>query len=380
MWSYIANSVKIFLLLEPYKILFFMGAIFAMVGSMLWFFLQIGFINFYPKAAHANLMFFGFLWSFISGFLMTAIPKMTRTQAATPIEMAFTILLIILQLLFNLSNKTEITVAVFILQIALLFYFGLSRILKIKKIPFVGFIFLPVGFIQAILGGVLYLAEYEPVRSAPYILYGESLIFNLILGLGSRLIPVISRLPNALSPDVASKKEIWTKPLLVLFFFNLGIWLQIFGHTDLGTVFKIIAVGLAAIFHFGIFRKPVVISSVGIGLKISILFMLAGLVLNFSYFNYGLAALHLVYIGGFSLLTIMISFRVIVSHGGQDIAYEVSSRRIAWISYTISSAAVLRFLGMFNYSSVYISASVILLSLAALLWLGKHFSILRQLP
>ena len=357
-----------------------MGAIFAIAGSMLWLFLQMGIINFYPKTAHANLMFFGFLWSFISGFLMTAIPKMTRTKAAHPYEMGFTVLLITLQFFLNLANKTEISMAIFILQIGLLFYFGLSRILKNKKIPFVGFIFLPVGFIQAIIGGVLYLAEYEPVRNAPYILYGEALIFNLILGLGSRLIPVISRLPNALSPDVVSKKEIWTKPLLVLVFFNLGIWLQIFGQTDLGTIFKIMAVSMAAVFQFGIFRKPVVISSVGIGLKISILFMLAGLVLNFSYFNYGLAALHLVYIGGFSLLTIMISFRVIVSHGGQDIAYEVSSRRIAWISYTISSAAVLRFLGMFNYSSVYISASVILLSLAALFWLGKHFSILRQLP
>ena len=372
-------EISNFFAVEPYKILFPLGAFFAILASLLWFVFSVGFINFYPKSAHSNLMFFGFLWSFIAGFLMTAIPKMTKTNLAKPFEVSIAFLLIVSQAFLNLHNQLRISVALFFVQVAMLLFFGAARVIKSGKIPFVGFIFLPVGMLQAMLGAVLYLLDFEVAKNFAYLLYGEALIFNLILGLGSRLIPVISRVPNAISPDVRSKKELWLAPIAVLFLLNVGIWLQLFGFTDSGAGLKFLAILAAAIFQLSLLKKPLVFSMLGLGIKAAVTLMLLGQFMSLSHFGYGLAAMHLVYIGGFALLTIMISFRVILAHGAQDIGYEISSKRIGCISFVIALAAILRFIGMFNYSSPYISASILLLILAMLLWLGKHFKILKSI-
>ena len=135
---------------EPYKFLFPLGVFSAVLSVLLWFFFNYKWIDFYPRGAHSNLMFFGFFWSFISGFLMTAIPKMTRTKPASILDITSAVFLVVLQIFFNLLNWQKISLVLFTVQASGLLLFGMSRIVKHGRLPFSGFVFLPVAIVQAV--------------------------------------------------------------------------------------------------------------------------------------------------------------------------------------------------------------------------------------
>ena len=136
------NSVKNEERIEPYILLFPTGCLLGFLGLVFWIFFQLGWIQFYPRALHGNLMFFGFLWSFVAGFLMTAVPKMTSTSAAHIGEISFAVALVFIQMVLNVRNLTDISVFVFLMQNAFLLFFVVRRFLVNRKVPFFGFIFL----------------------------------------------------------------------------------------------------------------------------------------------------------------------------------------------------------------------------------------------
>lgn len=364
---------------EPYRFLFPAGAILGVVGSSLWILFQLQWIHFYPRFAHANLMYFGLLWSFVAGFLMTAIPKMTSSSAVRNWEIGTAVFLALSQLILNLLDHVNISVLVYALQSLFLIFFVVRRFLVHKKVPFSGFMFLPLAFLQSLLGVILFYQSDFQNRQVVTVLCGDAFVLNLILGLGSRLIPVISRLPNALLPNEAAKRDAWMVPSLIAIFLNLGFWFQLASFESLSYSFKTLAVAVACTLFFKIFVRPMKWSFVGMGLKASVVLLFLGQVLSLSFFQMGLAAIHLMYIGGFSLITFLISTRVMLAHGSQDLSYEVSSWRIAAISVLFVVSSLLRFAAGTNVMGLYVFLSVLLFVISMGLWGHKFFSILFSL-
>lgn len=361
---------------EPYRYLFPVASLLGILGAFLWLFLQWRWVAFYPRVAHGNLMYFGLIWTFIAGFLMTAIPKMTGTSPAKPWEISLAAIMPLGQLLLNFLNQTDISIYLFAIQIIFLVIFILQRFLVKKRIPFSGFMFLPLAFTQALLGVALFVISGAVNREAVTLLCGEAFILNLIVGLGSRLVPVISRLPNALLPSEASTNETWLLPSIVAVLLNLSYILQIAGYSRIGVVLRVIALALGFVKLLKLFTKPVRWNVVGIGLKAALVFILVGTALSYPNLHTGLAGLHFLYIGGFALVTFLISIRVLLSHGEQDLSYEISSKRIAAIILLFSFSAVLRFVSGVQVMSFLITVSVLAFSLAIVLWLIKFFSVL----
>lgn len=363
--------------IEPYRLLFPLGIFIGILGVLLWLLFQFGWIRFYPRAAHGNLMFFGLLWSFVAGFLMTAIPKMTSTKPAQILEISAAVSLSFIQLVLNIRNLTDASVALYLLQNLFLVFFIVRRFLVHRQIPFFGFIFLPMAFIQSFIGiSLFWIGSFD--KNLILLFCGEAFILNLIVGLGSRLIPVISRLPNALLPTEKTKFKLKLWPLFAFILINTGYWIELFGLKDLGLAVKIIGLAIAMIKLFRIFTKPVTWSYVGISLKISVLMLLVGNFLNFSFLNYSLAGLHMIYIGGFTLITLMIATRVMLAHGGQTLEYEVSAPRIAWVSAMILLSAILRWLAGVQITSLFLSISVLFFITAVVTWSVQFIKILNS--
>jgi uncharacterized protein involved in response to NO len=181
---------------NPYKPLFTLGALSGILGVSIWWFFKTNLISFYPRQAHIQIMIFSFLWSFVAGFLMTAIPRMTSSQLAKNYEVILAVVLVIVQLGLNSFNLTTLAVYVYLSQILLILIFIVNRFAQKKKIPFDGFFFMPTAFIMCLIGIILFIIYKEEMYIRLFC--GEAFIMNLILGLGSRLIPALSRLPNAL--------------------------------------------------------------------------------------------------------------------------------------------------------------------------------------
>lgn len=362
---------------EPYRILFPLGALVGALGVLLWVMFSWRFIQFFPRKAHSHLMFFGFLWSFVAGFMMTAVPKMTRTSAASYLEIFTACLFVLIQLVLNIRSMSDHSVHIFAAQnIFLLIFFG-RRFWVHRVLPFSGFVFIPVAFLQSFLGALLFYLNSS--TQFVYLLCGEAFLMNLIFGLGSRLVPVISRLPDALSPTEASKANLWLKPLAVLTLVNLGYLLEAFGWDEVGKLTRLLGLIFGAVMMIGLFRVPTRWSISGVGLKLSVVFILLGQTLNLSFFDWKLAGLHLTYIGGFSLITILISVRVMLAHGQQELDYEVNSRRLSLIVLSFLSAAVLRALSGNQIISLGMTLSVFLFSAGLALWAWKFMRILQNL-
>lgn len=362
--------------LEPYVLLFSTGCLAGVIGLVFWIFFQFGFIQFYPRALHGNLMFFGFLWSFVAGFLMTAIPKMTSTLPAQVSEISIGVGLVFFQVVLNVRNLTDAPVAIFLMQNVFLLFFILRRFLVNRKVPFFGFVFIPMAFAQSILGVALFYFYND--RNLFLQFAGEAFILNLILGLGSRLIPVISRLPNALLPNERSNSDSLLRPVITLLFINIGYWCDIFDFKTVGAALRILGTLFAAIYLLKLFVKPVTWSFVGIGLKIAVVLLTLGQILSFPLLNNILAGQHFIYIGGFSMITLLVATRVMLAHGGQSLNYEITSKRLILVILLFFLSALMRFSIGNDISNYIVSGSALLFVIALGIWFLQFFKILNS--
>lgn len=359
---------------SPYKLFFPLGVFCAVLGVGLWILFQVRAISFFPRMAHGQLMFFGFLWSFIAGFLMTAVPKMTATAHASYAEMFAPFAMVVLQIVFNIRNETNLTYVCLLVQNLALLFFLIRRLKSVQKIPFWGFIFIPTAFVILMIG--LVMSFFFKDQTFMFILSGEAFVLNLILGLGSRLIPVISRLPNSLMPNqISEKKSVGIEHIGFLIFLNASYFIQLFLDYRIGVTIRLILLGYAMIKYFRIFDKPMQKTVVGFGLKMSLaLFFISHIFLLLSPV-YSLAAAHVLYIGGFSLLTLLIATRVILAHGGQTLEYEVSSKRTVFILVLLAFSSLGRYLIGANITSAWLLAVVALFIVAILIWISKFIQI-----
>lgn len=360
--------------LSPYKLFFPLGVFCAVLGVVLWVLFQTRMISFFPRIAHGELMFFGFLWSFIAGFLMTAVPKMTSTKSANYLEIFTPLTCVILQVIFNIRNEHNMAYVCILLQNLALFFFLLRRLRLIKKIPFWGFIFIPTAFFVLLVGLVMSFIYKD--QSYLFTLSGEAFVFNLILGLGSRLIPVISRMPQALMPNQISEKNgIRLEHVIFLIILNASYFIQIYLDYRLGVALRLVMLTYAMIKYFRIFEKPLQKTVVGLGLKISLGLFFMSHVISLLNSSYNLAAIHVLYIGGFSLLTLLIATRVILAHGGQTLEYEVSSKRTISILVLLVISSLGRYFVGAQITSAWLLTVVILFLLAILIWISKFIQI-----
>lgn len=363
---------------DPYSYLFPLGILSATLAVLLWVGFDLKWIHFFPKQAHANLMFFSFFWSFIAGFLMTAIPKMTQTFAAQKAELAITVGFVILQWLVNLNNQIYFSVLLFFIQSLVLLTFVIRRFLKKKQLPFEGFIFLPAAFVSAIIGLICFFIKGEEAYSLLYLFSGQAFVLNLICGLGSRLIPVLTRIPMSLSPDQKGSVSKMKEMIILMLTLNTTFLIEAFYTEKLGYALRFIVFSIILIRYFKIFHKPSIRSFVGIGLRLSLYVMvfsyLALAVMNGAV----LPILHFVFIGGFTLVTLMVATRVTIAHGGESLDLELKSKTLILTSVTLLISAFSRFQNGSQFSGFWMNLAVLFFLIGLYTWFIRFFKIMGK--
>jgi len=358
---------------EPYTYLFPVGLLSAVLGAILWLLFQMQIISFYPRAAHGHLMYFGFLWSYIAGFLMTAIPKMTQSKSARSWEILVAIGLVCGQVFLNYTNQLEYVSFVTVAQMVFIIVFVARRFFMTQIIPFSGFVFLPVALVAGFLGSLIQVWSFSQntIVNLPIIL-NQAFVLNLICGLGSRLIPVLSRLPQAINPDVVDHKKQLKEIVLVLVFLNLGFVFEAFNYFQLGSFVKFLSVFYISFRFFKIHQRPTVNTFLGWGLRVSIVTMLIGYLLSAILMELNsLATMHLVFIGSFTAITILISTRVTLAHGGLALDFELTTKTLVLVTLCFVISAISRMLAGLNVLSLYIVTSIAFYLLGLLLWSWK---------
>ena len=136
----------------PHQLFFPLGVLSSLIAVLVWILTPLRLFEAPALFIHSKLIFGGFLWSFITGFLMTAVPKMTGTRAASPLEVGISLVLVLLLIVQSLSLQSSPFYFTHAALMVWLSAFAARRFFaRVKPVP-VFFSHVGLAFLSGLLG------------------------------------------------------------------------------------------------------------------------------------------------------------------------------------------------------------------------------------
>src|SRR5438128_743563 len=179
---------------DPYRIFFPLGIILGVMGDSIWPLYYFGITQGYSGRAHAFVQTDGFLFSFIAGFLLTAIPRFTGTEAPSKkTQYVLAAIVIVCATAFEF-HFFEIGNAVFVAAHIMLIALAVRRFLRRQQDPPETFSFVGFGLISGMLGALIDAGIAWNIIAPSWDLLGkrlltEGMVLLLVLGIGGFLGP-----------------------------------------------------------------------------------------------------------------------------------------------------------------------------------------------
>jgi uncharacterized protein involved in response to NO len=310
--------------IQPYRILFPIGLTCGLLGAGVWPLHAFGVVP-YPGVLHRLLMIQGFELSFVLGFLLTAMPGFTKGEPCRPAELwlaTFLAASIGIAAVLGATRAAEIAFALSVLLVILVLArrLGPSPSPRPPELVFVGF-----GLLLGLAGALIQIAAGGiDVFGGRLISLG--MVLSLVLGLGGLLVPTfIGMRDPLLIPGVASVHEPRRRLALyvaIIGLLTLAFVAEAFDQPWLGAWLRAIPATVMILLVWKLARLPGRHDAPAFAMWGSGWLVLLGLWLAALLPTFTLGALHLVFIGGFALLTLGIGTRVLVSHGRYPLADE----------------------------------------------------------
>lgn len=186
------------------------------------------------------------------------------------------------------------------------------------------------------------------------IFFFKGMVLAMILGVGSRLIPALTgwaELPKFQISKKADGKQsrLSVNPYWVFhaIAYVVALSLELRDYPVPGSLLLALVVSSIAIRAWKIHRLPNVKTPFAHAIWISCYFILFGLWGNVFFPQYSVHVLHLLYVGGFGSLTMMIASRVVNSHGGYNVARTEKSKIYYFILGILLMASLTRVFAFF---------------------------------
>lgn len=309
-----------------------------MVGVALWPLFAWHKITIYPGLIHPRVMIEGFLTCFICGFLGTALPRLLDV---TRFRLWETLLLaagLVATTVFHLLGKTIAGDMSFLFTLTFLVGFLAVRFPSRKDNPPPAFVLVALGLTSGVAGTALQILLQTrstlPVWAATLgkLLLNQGFILLPIMGIGAFLLPRFFNLPTKQNfPESTSLPPGWGKRAVFALGAGLvvisGFFLEAFGQTRWGAALRFLAVLL-------FFYKEVPThlakggGSLSFALRVSLFSIPTGYLLIALRPERTFSFLHVLFITGFSLLTLTVASRVILGHSGQSSKFKLRLKSI----------------------------------------------------
>jgi len=364
---------------EPFRVFFPLGIIAATLGVLLWPAFYAGWISFYPVFAHPRMMIQGFLACFVIGFLGTAGPRILSAPRIKPLELLLLLSGVISCIFFQLRGDWQTGDSIFLGTIILLLGGLLTRALFLRKdLPPPPLLLAVFGLLSAIAGIVIIKlimkvgGDASVMRFANLLLYQGFLLLP-VMGIGTFFFPRLLGVDAKKAPPGRSR-WIFTGAfaLAILATFVVESWLS--AQTGLALRAVLCCAFMLREVHW-LKKAEKIPGSLSMAMKTALYCGAYGLLAAAIIPQRHVAFEHLLYIGGFALLTLVVASRVLLGHSG-DIA--IAGKKL-WIvriltgltvlaAMTRISADLLPKMQISHYKyAAWLSAFVFLL------WAGWHF-------
>lgn len=331
--------------MDGYRYFFPAGWALGIYGVVLWLLFPHQLVA-YPGLFHPEVMMGGFFLCFVCGFLMTAAPKFTASFGPARWEQYTAQTLIALLFASLIPPGKTYFYAVVLLLFLFLIQFLARRFLARKANPPDAFIFVGFGLASGLLGNVILLSgEFFDVPGTLYS-FGRSMflqayIFSLVLGVGSRLIPALfgwTPLPTE-AHKLPPKLKVFVT--LAIVFFATYVC-EALGHTQPANILRALVFTVIGINFWRLLKLPKRRERQPFWLWVSAWFLILGQWGVGLFPAYRIHALHVVFISGLALMTLMIATRVCLSHGQHDMGLEKSSKALLFGALLIIFAGLTR--------------------------------------
>ncbi len=313
---------------DPYRLFFPLGWLLAVAGL----------VAVLPAAAelpgpaglrfHSIAMLEGFVTAFAYGFLFTFVPRRTGTDAPRAWQLAAAAVAVIAAPAAAAAGRFAWAHAAWACGVVVVVQFALSRLARsgaARRVPG-AFVWVPVGLCAGLVGAVLAavaLGRTLPQWAAPEVwalgraLLLQGLIPPLVIGVGTILVPQLTR-GIAAPPtfDAATLRRGRVLHGIAALVFVATFPAEIYVDSRAALTLRATVVYAVLIAAARIDRLPTVPGLHRTLLWISAWLLPSGWLLAALAPRLRGPALHLVFLGGFALMVLSISFHVILSHGG----------------------------------------------------------------
>lgn len=322
---------------EAYRLFFPLGLVVGLAGVAVWPLHYLFGVGHYPGLEHSFIQVNGFLYCFIAGFLLTAVPRFTGSPLPSPAFLA--------------ALATAVVVASFAYALGDLGWghrlFLLAHVTLISRLAFAFsrrkkrppdlFALVGLGMLMGLGGGLLLVSSDFGWISvlwsrAGLRLISEGMVLSLVMGIGGFLEPRLMG-TIAFETDASGRPRFSDQPDYVVIALAAASGLAVFAATLLETRWNVHAAGwgralVVTGFLFSttpFWRLPVRRTAVAWCVWIANLFILAAVWMAPVVPRFRTDAVHMLFMGGYSLLILAIGTRVSLAHGNHDLAEEAGS-------------------------------------------------------
>lgn len=317
---------------EPYRFFFPLGMLMALAGVFHWPLYFFGITQAPSAYFHSSLQTQAYLMCFVVGFLMTAMPRFSGSFPAARGEMAFMAALVLANAVFLMFGFWTWAQLCFLGILVSLLRFAVKRIGG-KKSPGVSppleMVWVPFAILHGIVGSVLMLVNAiwklpAPWYQAAKLLNEQGFILCIVIGVGGFLAPrlmgtfrvltVPGKMPDA--PETIRLKRRVLKAHLtagLLFFLSFGLGVY---FPRMSYALRALIITLEYAWTCSWLRFPRTTDLYVRLLWVSLCLVVTGSWGAAVFFQYRTAMLHILFIGGFSLMIFAVATMVTLSHGG----------------------------------------------------------------
>ena len=308
---------------EPFRWFFVLGAVLSWLGVGHWLFYVTGVTRTYSCQSHGLIQTQGFLVAFALGFLLTALPRRTRSQPPTVAEIAVFTFGLLATTIGALAEDFAAAQIGYIAIFLALIRFAASRFLGAAagRRPPAAFVLIPIAVMHGLVGALLIAVDRggdQWVSGLGFPLVEQGVFLCLVVGVGGLILPLMSGTPPP--PDLGSSPRETKKAIL---YAMVGItvfasfWLEHAGSAIVAPVARALAVsaGFAVARAWQLPKKP------GLHRRVvwfSMWMIPLGLLLSVVFPDFRVAALHLTFVAGFGLMAFAVATHVSLSHLGME--------------------------------------------------------------
>ena len=311
---------------EPFRLFFPLGVLLAWVGIGHWLLYALGVTQTYSCQLHGLVQMQGFMMAFAVGFLLTAIPRRTQTAPPAAAEMALLTAALVATTAAAVGERWVAAETAYLAVFGVVLRFALRRLRAAAgaRRPPAAFVLVPFAIFHGVVGGLLVLAATLPGVPGTLMALGrlfveQGVFLCLIVGVGALVLPLMAGAPPpadlGATPAEKRKAIVYAGAGITIALSLVVEWL---GYERLGPILRagVVTAGLGL--GGGAWRRPGKPGAHRRLVWLAVWLVPTGLVVAAVWPSYRVPALHILFIGGFSLMAFGVATHVALSHLGLD--------------------------------------------------------------